>query len=226
MLCNTVKVSPRRLDPKNRAVLVDIAARLISEDGPSALTARRVAAEAGTSTMAVYTHFGGMSGLVREIVHEGFARLQQLFDQVEQTSDPVADLALTGLAYRRNAISNGNVYGVMFGSASLAGFALTDEDRQYGRFTLTRVVDHASRCIEAGRFRREDPVLVAHQMWLAVHGTVSLELGAYLAGPYDADRCFEAQLISLMTGQGDDRKRAAESVAVSAERFGARTWPA
>jgi AcrR family transcriptional regulator len=200
-------------------MLIDTAARLISEQGPSALSTRRLAAEAGTSTMAVYTYFGSMSALMREIVHEGFARLQRLFDLIEPTDDAVADMALLGRAYRQNAVVNPEVYQVMFGPSSLGGFALTEEDRQHGRYTLRAVIDCAARCIRSGRFRRDDPVLVAHQMWLGVHGTATLEIGAYLIDPYGADRCFEAQLVSLMVGAGDDRHHAACSVAASRARL-------
>ena len=212
-------MSPRPLDPNHRAVLIDVAAQLISEAGPQALSTRRLAAKAGTSTMAVYTYFGSMSGLVREIVHEGFRRLQRMFDLVQPSGDPVADMALLGRAYRHNAVTNRHVFEVMFGGSSLAGFALTEEDRQHGRYTLTSVNDCARRCVAAARFRRDDPMLIAHQMWLGVHGTVTLELGGYLTDPYDADTCFEAQLVGLMTGAGDELKDATESVAASAERF-------
>jgi len=224
MLCNNAEVSPRRLDPDNRTALIDIAARLITEAGPAALSTRRLAAEAGTSTMAVYTYFGSMNALVREIAHEGFARLSQLFDLAKPTSDAVADMALLGRAYRQNALANRHVYNVMFGGSSLAGFNLTDEDRQHGRYTLGAVIDCAGRCIAAGRFWPADPVLVAHQMWLAVHGTVTLELGEYLVRPYNADRCFEAQLVGLMTGAGDDTGQAAASVAASARQFAQPPW--
>jgi AcrR family transcriptional regulator len=212
-------MSPRRLDPNNRTVLIDVAARLIAESGPSALSTRRLAAEAGTSTMAVYTYFGSMAAVVREIVREGFTRLEQLFDQVEQTGDPVCDMAMLGRVYRHNAITNQHVFEVMFGGSSLAGFALSEEDRQYGRYTLIPVIDCAGRCVDAGRFRSEDPVLAAHHMWLGVHGTVSLEIGGYLIDPYGAGKCLESQLISLMAGAGDDLEDARKSVAASAERF-------
>jgi AcrR family transcriptional regulator len=212
-------MSPRPLDPNIRTALIETAARLIAEVGPAGLSTRRLAVEAGTSTMAVYTYFGSKSELVREIVHDGFGRLQRLFSLVELTSDPVADMALFGRAYRYNAVTNRHVYGVMFGGSSLEGFALTEEDRQYGRYTLIGVEECVRRCIESGRFRHDDSVLVAHQMWIAVHGTVTLELGAYLVPPYDADRCFESQIVSLMTGAGDEPESASKSVAASAERF-------
>lgn len=216
-------MSPRRLDPETRANLIETAARLIAEVGPADLSTRRLATEAGTSTMAIYTYFGSMSALVREIVREGFARLAQMFGTVKQTDDPVADITHLGRIYRYNAITNRHLYNAMFGGESLGGFALSEEDRQYGRYTLSPVVATASRCIESGRFGGDDPILVAHQMWLAVHGTITLELGGYLIPPYDADICFEAQLVNLMVGAGDERGRAAASVAASAEQFSA--WP-
>ncbi|MFD0904509.1 TetR/AcrR family transcriptional regulator [Actinomadura sediminis] len=208
-----------------RSVLVEIAARLMHEEGPRALTARRVAREAGCSTMLVYTHFGGMSGLVREIVHVGFARLEAYFARVTDSADPVADMALLGRAYRQNAIVNFHLYGVMFGASSLPVFSLSESDRQYGRYTLVNVVHCAKRCITAARFDWDDPELVAHHMWITVHGLVSLELGGYLVDAYDADRCFEAQLTALMVSVGDDARAAGASVRASRERFEAEFGP-
>lgn len=205
-----------------RPALVEIAARVLHEDGPRGLTARRVAREAGCSTMLVYTHFGGMSGLVREIVHEGFARLEQHFARVGESADPVADMALFGRAYRHNARANPHLYGVMFGASSLPVFSLSDVDRQYGRYTLVHVVHCAKRCISSGRLGWDDPEMVAHHMWITVHGLVSLELGGYLVDPYDTDRCFETQLTALMVSAGDDAAAAQGSVQVSRERFMAR----
>lgn len=212
-------MSPRRQDPNARTTLINTAAQLISEGGPQALSSRRLATEAGTSTMAVYTYFGSMSELVREIVHNGFGRLQTLFDRVSQTKDPVADMALLGRVYRYNAHTNQHVFKVMFGGSSLGGFALTEEDRQHGRYTLNTVVECARRCAAAARFRSDDSVLQAHHMWLSVHGTVTLELGGYLVPPYEGEPCFESQLVSLMIGAGDHPASASKSVAISASRF-------
>jgi AcrR family transcriptional regulator len=212
-------MSPRRRDPAARSELIHIAARLLAEEGPESMSTRRIATEAGTSTMAVYTHFGSMSGLVREIVHEGFGRLQSNFERIRWTDDPVADLALFGRAYRYTAVTNSHLYAVMFGGLSLAGFELTEDDRQYGRFTLVRVVEGAARAIAAGRFTVTDEALAAHHMWLGTHGLVTLEIGDYLIDPCDADRCFESQLVTLMVGQGDAMDAATASVRRSAERF-------
>ena len=138
-------MTPRRTDPAARSALIDIAARILAEEGPRALSTRRLARAAGTSTMVVYTHFHGMSGLVRAMVHEGFARLHRHLTGVGRTDDPVCDMAMLGRAYRYNALSNPHLYSVMFGASSPGGFSLSEADRQHGRYTLRTVAECAAR---------------------------------------------------------------------------------
>jgi len=97
----------------------------------------------------------------------------------------VADLSTLGRVYRYNALTNSHVFEVMSGGSNLAGFTLTEEGRQHGRYTLSTVVECADRCVAANRFTSADPVLIAHQTWIGVHGTTVLELGRYLIPPYD-----------------------------------------
>ena len=52
--------------------MLHAAVGLLDEHGPDALQTRKVASAAGTSTMAVYTHFGGMRGLIAELADEGY----------------------------------------------------------------------------------------------------------------------------------------------------------
>lgn len=205
-------VSPRKADPLVPLALVEAAARILAEEGAAALSTRRLAAEIGTSTSVVYTYFGGMDDLVRAMVHEGFARLHARMTAVTATDDPVADIVSLGWAYRDNALSHPYLYAVMFGSSQLGGFSLTDEDRQHGRYTLGALVDAVARCMAAGRFRPEEPEAVAHQMWIAIHGLVTLETGGYLIDPYNADRCFLELARGLMLAAGDEAAAANRSV--------------
>jgi AcrR family transcriptional regulator len=211
-------VSPRQVDPKLGANLVEAAARLLAEEGPKALSTRRLAAAVGTSTMAVYTRFGGKEDLVRAMVREGFRLLDQKMTAVGETADPVSDVVALGWAYRRNALEHRHLYGVMLGGSALGGFALTDEDRQHGRYTMVVLVRAVERCMEARRFRPGDSQLVAHQMWIALHGLVTLELGGFLIEPYDADTCFEAQVCGMLVGAGEDPAEAAMTMKRARER--------
>lgn len=212
------RVSPRQADPNLGSNLIEAAARLLAEEGPVALSTRRLAAAVGTSTTAVYTRFGGMDDLVRAMVHEGFARLNEWMTSVGSTDDAVADVAALGAAYRLNALEHRNLYHAMFGGSTLGGFALTDDDRQHGRYTLEILVEAITRCMATERFRTADPALVANQMWIALHGLVTLEIGGYLQLPYDADTCFNAQLLGLIVGAGDTVGRALDSIKAARER--------
>ena len=138
-----------------RERLLEAAAELLDDEGPQALTARRIAAAAGTSTMAVYTHFGGMPALVKQIVAEGFTRLDQHQAEVPHTDDPLADLLALAMAYRDNAMQNPHLYAVMFGATSLKGFQLTEDDMEIGLNSFATLADYVARAMESGQLRRE-----------------------------------------------------------------------
>lgn len=178
------KVTPAPEVPQR---LIEAAARLLAEEGPGGLSTRRLAAEVGTSTMAVYTHFGGLAELVRAVVREGFKRLGDHLAAVPETDDPLADLAALGEAYRANALDNPELYAVMFGSASLGGYRLHDDELDEGRYTYDMLVAATQRTMDAGVFRPGDANAVAAQLWSATHGFVMLELAGYLAADREPD---------------------------------------
>jgi AcrR family transcriptional regulator len=189
-----------------RRRLLEAAALLIDEDGPDALTARRLAKEAGTSTMAVYTHFGGMPALVKEIVAEGFTRLDEHQATVPHTDDPLADLLALALAYRDNAVQNPHLYAVMFGATSLKGFTLAEEDMEIGLNSFATLTDYVARAMESGQLRRDEPARVAAQLWTAMHGYVMLELaGLHLPPDNPVEDVMMPLLTTLVTGLSPDR---------------------
>lgn len=172
-----------------RAVLLDAASRLLTEEGPQALSMRRIAQEMGCSTMVLYTLFGSKQQLADALYHEGFARLQHALDAVPPADDPLAYLAGLGDAYRANAQAHPNYYGIMFGRP-IPEFAPSTESRAQAAESLQLLTVAAQRCVEAGRFREVTAAEVAETLWAAVHGAVSLELAGYFPDVATADRCF------------------------------------
>lgn len=182
--------------PDVRRRLIEVAADVLGEEGPAALSARRLARDAGTSTMALYTHFGGMPGLVQAVVAEGFRRLHARVAEVELTDDPVADLAAAAAAYRANALANPHLYAVMFGSASLGQYRLHDEELEVGLAAFEQLVGLVERAMDAGALRRADPGPVAAQIWTALHGYVVLEIADFYRLVEDP----EAQVLQPLLG--------------------------
>ena len=58
--------------PELREKVLQAAIQMLTNDGLTGFTARRVAEEASTSTPAVYELFGDKAGLVREMGLRGF----------------------------------------------------------------------------------------------------------------------------------------------------------
>src|SRR3712207_7287831 len=83
--------------------LIDAAARVLAEEGSPALSARRLARECGTSTMAVYTHHGSMEQLRVAVRRKAFLGLLAHLEAVEPTDDPLADPTRIRVAYRHLA---------------------------------------------------------------------------------------------------------------------------
>ncbi len=192
-------MSPRTPEPEIKQRLIEAAAQLLADEGPSGLSTRRLAAEVGVSTMAVYTHFGGLPELVRAVVREGFARLADHMAAVPDSDNPLDYLAALGEAYRANALENPHLYAVMFGTASLGGYRLHDDELDEGRYTFDMLVAATRRCMDAGLFKPGDPEAVAGQLWSAVHGFVMLELAGYLAADREPDAVDEV-LNPMLTG--------------------------
>ncbi|MGC5289663.1 TetR/AcrR family transcriptional regulator [Micromonospora sp. DT231] len=203
-------------DPRQE--LVEVAARLLTEQGPRSLSARALARETGTSTMAIYTYFGGMPGLVRAVIREGFARLADRLATVHASDDPVADSFQLAIAYRQSAHLAPHLYAVMFGGSSIAGFQLSEEDRRIGLYTLRVARDTVPRCIQAGRFRPADPWSVTRRMWCQLHGLVSLELAGHLTPNHPSDDEFRQYLRDLAVGAGDTLEQAQASIAIALDR--------
>lgn len=180
-----------------RSTLVDAAARIISEEGRPALTNRRVAAEAGTSTMAVYTHFGSSDGLVSAVVDEGFTRLAEHMKSAARDDDPLVVLLSLADAYRHNALENPHLYAVMFRAAP-ASIPASEEARRR-RDTFDVLVAATRAAMDAGKLRQDDAECVAGQFWCALHGYVMLELTGLMRAEDNAE---QTVLRPLLTNLG------------------------
>jgi len=207
-----------------RARVVEVAARLLEEAGPEALQARRVTAEVGTSTQAIYTLFGGMPGLFEALVAEGFRRFGGTVGAVPETDDPVADFFAKGRAFCEWAFAHPQRYRLMFGltggrlrihaglEMTVGGTLANFPEGQAALEVMTHALD---RVIAAGRIRPIDSVLAAGQFLSATHGYVLLQIaGAF--GEWGEDVPVIGPLgVNLMVGLGDAREAAERSLAAT-----------
>ena len=193
----------RPKDPAVRTLLVERAAHLLRAREP--VTLRSLVAGTGVSTMAVYTHFGGVEGLWRALRQEGFTRLAGRFAAVPTSADAVLDLAALVAAYIGNAVDHPDLYRVMFD----ADFDL--EDLRAADATLEHMVRAVRRAGSAGRVRADvDPLELATHSWAVAHGLVSLVATGPLP-PRTLERGASV-LTALLVGAGDEPGRCRASV--------------
>ena len=215
-----------------RAELLHAAVQILNEDGPDALQTRKIAGAAGTSTMAVYTHFGGMSGLIAAVADEGLRQFDVALT-MPPTSDPVADLVATGIAYRRYAIERPHMYRLMLGSTSAHGINAPAHDLL--TLTVAEINDHypsfahvvrgVHRCMLAGRIAEGSAsddatvVAIAAQFWSSIHGFVMLELAGFYGAQGSAVGPVLASLMAnLLVSLGDSPERVRKSQHLAVRR--------
>ena len=188
------RVSAQSSDVRGR--LIEAAARVLGEEGPSGLSTRKLAAEVGTSTMAVYTHFGSLPALVTAVADEAFARLAQHMAGAAHTDDAMADLAELAVAYRANALANPHLYAVMFGVRD------AEHESEHRRYTFDVLVAAVQRAMDDGALAAGDAEAVAAQLWSALHGYVTLELAGFMTADEDADKVLWPLLSNLISALG------------------------
>jgi len=188
---------PREYDDDLRVRLIEAAARVLAEEGPAAMTTRRIAAEVGTSTTAIYSLIGSKDDLLAAIAHEGFRRLAEHLARVTPSDDPLADLGAMGLAYHDMAIESPELYAVMFSRAHLA---IVDEtEAAFSLATLQTLIDAVQRAIDAGELTG-DANDVALRMWGLNHGITSLAIAGMMGTPADARRRVREAGLDLLAG--------------------------
>jgi len=155
------------------SALLDAAEQILTSEGPSALTVRRVATCAGIAPMGVYNRFAGKQGLLEALFVKGFEGLQHSVASATGV-DARARLRDAALRYRTFAIGNPQHYSLMFDHMHEVEPGEQALQRAFEAFHQLVVLVADVRA--GGPFGTGTDVEVAQQWWSALHGSVSLEL--------------------------------------------------
>jgi AcrR family transcriptional regulator len=160
------------------AALVKAAHSILETAGPEALTVRRIAAEAGMSTMNVYSRFDGKHGVIDELYSDGFRRLAADLQAVPSTADAIDDIFQVMVAYRRFALEHPTYYRVMFRSATLPSYRPSEAAREIAFSCLQSLIERVEQGQRRGQiaaFPEWSAQEIATWMWATCHGLVSVE---------------------------------------------------
>jgi len=162
-------------DLKN--ALIQAGVKILSEEGVSGLSLRKVAHEAGVSHAAPYAHFEDKEALLAAISTEGYRRLYRAIQVAvdRHRDDAAAQLVEGAWAYVKFALDDRAHF-----QLTMSG-AVENEQRypalvETSRQSFALVVTIVEACQEQGVLRKGLPHLVAVGVWSLMHGFVSLLL--------------------------------------------------
>jgi len=160
------------------------AARLFVDEGPAAVTMRRVARQLGCGTMTAYRYFAGKEQIITAVRTRGLHRFS---DALERALDSPGDGRTRSRAVRDAYIA--------FARADTATYRLMFEyphadhgdpawRAAHARMWRT-IAAHVDVLIAEGAIEADAPIL-GHQIWASLHGAVMLEIAGLLPAGYDA----------------------------------------
>ena len=193
-------------DLKN--ALIKAGVEILAKDGVIGLSLRKVAARAGVSHTAPYSHFVDKQALIAAISTEGFRQLYERMSAVaeEYKTKPSMQLIEVGWAYVQFALDDRDRFKVMFSGIlekeKIYPEFVTESQRN---FQLVKMVVEANQA--AGVLRSGPSDLVALSAWAIIHGFSMLLLEGQISHTVleqrDLRGLVEFQLEQIMVKGGE-----------------------
>ncbi len=164
---------PRGQGASRRGEILAAAKRLFLQDGIPHATMRRIAADVGVSSTALYVYFPDKTAILDAIAEGMFEALLAAYAASQDPALPPLVRFRAGLmAYVELALARPDEYRLTFDAkANPACNTIEAADKS---FRMLR--DNVAGMMEAGLFRAGNPQAVAEALWACGHGVVMLLL--------------------------------------------------
>jgi AcrR family transcriptional regulator len=190
---------PRVHDARTAAALLSRAEEIVEADGLDALTVRRVAAAAGTTTRAVYTAFGSKDALVIALGARGFDLLRDALQALPEAADPADDLVEAGVAvFRRFATGHPTLFRISI-QRTLPDPALFGGYVDAARVAMRTLHGRIARLEAAGRLGSRSVSDAATEFHALCEGLAAIELRGMLPAG-EEERIWRGALGALVRG--------------------------
>ncbi len=177
---------PREHDDATAAALLAAAERILDEEGFKALSLRRLAAAADTTTRAVYSLFGSKDGLIVALSQRAFELLGAAIAELPASADPSADLVEAGVAvFRRFALEHASLFRLAV-QQTLAPPELTGQARPAAAAAMTGLNARIERLAEAGLLGGRTIDAAACEFHAFCEGLAAIELRGVIHDGHEA----------------------------------------
>jgi len=191
---------PRLHDEQTAEALLDAAEAIVAAGGPDALSVRRVAEQASTTTRAVYSLFESKEGLLVALGNRAFEILGSWAAEMSRTEDPAADLVNAAVSnFRRWALEHPGLFRIAFQRNEIPP-QLAERFRPTRLKALAGLVEVVSRALGLqGGLANPDVREATMKFDAMCEGLALLELRGVLP-PDRAEQIWREALAALVSG--------------------------
>ncbi len=198
---------PREHDDATAAALLAAAEWILDQEGLSALSLRRLAEAAGTTTRAVYSLFGSKDGLIVALSRRAFELLGDAISTLPATADPAADLVEAGVAvFRRFTLDHASLFRLAV-QQTLGPPEFTGQARPAAAAAMAGLKAHIERLAEAGLLGGRTIDVTACEFHALCEGLAAIELRGVIRDGHEAPIWRDA-LGAFVAGLATDRHSA------------------
>ena len=185
--------------------LLDVAARIVETEGFSSLSVRRLATEVNASRQVVYTHFGGMDGLLDALHMRSSDLLAADMLAIREPIGTDENMHAAAHAYVRAARRRPALFDLTFGRP-VPHYTASAKASKHGELVfrehIVRITDtwmsHDGSAASSNHTPKQALVL-ARLFWSSVHGLVTIERAGH-ASRKETDRLCDLTVTLLLAG--------------------------
>jgi AcrR family transcriptional regulator len=178
----TAEGTPRRTrarrgeGEKLKESILQAAEEVLIETGDAeSVSIRAVAERVGVTPPSIYLHFTDKDELIFAVCEKHFAELHRVMTEAtDGASDPLDALRRMGRAYVSFGMNNPEQYRIIFMGRTPHSVDEGHTERLLTNSGFSHLVDVVQRCLDGGHFVPGNPLVIAIDLWVTVHGVTSL----------------------------------------------------
>jgi AcrR family transcriptional regulator len=173
---------PRGQGATRHGEILDAAKRLFLTDGYERTTIRKIAAEVGVSSAALYVYFPDKDAILRAIAESTFETLLACLEESQREGASELERLRTGMrAYVGFGLAHPDEYRLTFLAKMMVAsgpgrHADPCDDVPAADRSFDILASGVGRLMQAGIFQPGDPILTAEAIWASLHGLTALLL--------------------------------------------------
>ena len=168
-----IKERKKRYAGKMRSRILKAAMQLYVKGGYENVTMRRIAAKIEYSPGTIYLYFQNKNDIMLQLCYQGFERLLDHQNKLQEIADPLEKLSVGGRHYLAFALENPELYELMFATREIFKESGPDEEAPPLR-AFRGFAKNVKDCLDAGVFADGEAEITAIALWATLHGLASL----------------------------------------------------